>query len=157
LRLPGSAATFKTQHYSIQPFNSSNLLKLADIFFFVFHTVLTLFNLFGWAFRRTRQFNLITLLLTGFSWGVLGIFYGFGYCFLTDWHWSVREELGYETPYNSYIQFFFDTVFGVKTTAKVADTWTLILFLAALAISITLNIRDYRQKRIKRHKTMADG
>jgi len=122
-----------------------HLLRFLDIFFFVFHTFLTLFNLFGWAFRRTRRWNLITLLLTGFSWGVLGIFYGFGYCFLTDWHWSVREELGYETLYNSYIQFFLDAAFGIKTTARVADTWTLILFLVALIASITLNIRDSKK------------
>lgn len=115
------------------------MLAALDIFFFVFHTVLTLFNLVGWAFRKTRRSNLITLLLTGFSWGVLGIFYGFGYCFLTDWHWAVREKLGYDTPYNSYIQFFLDEVFGIQTTARTADTWTLVLFVGALIASITVN------------------
>lgn len=115
------------------------MLAALDIFFFVFHTVLTLFNLVGWAFRKTRRLNLITLLLTGFSWGVLGIFYGFGYCFLTDWHWAVREKLGYDTPYNSYIQFFLDEVFGIQTTARTADTWTLVLFVGALIASITVN------------------
>ena len=122
------------------------MLKFLDIFFFVFHTALTLFNLFGWAFRKTRRWNLITLLVTGFSWGVLGIFYGFGYCFLTDWHWLVREELGYTTPYNSYIQFFLDTVFGIKTTARATDTWTLALFLVALVLSIGMNIRDRKMR-----------
>lgn len=117
------------------------MLAALNIFFFVFHTVLTLFNLVGWAFRKTRRLNLITLLLTAFSWGVLGIFYGFGYCFLTDWHWAVREKLGYDTPYNSYIQFFVDEVFGIQTSARTADTWTLILFIAALIASITVNVR----------------
>lgn len=117
------------------------MLAALNIFFFVFHTVLTLFNLVGWAFRKTRRLNLITLLLTAFSWGVLGIFYGFGYCFLTDWHWAVREKLGYDTPYNSYIQFFVDEVFGIRTSARTADTWTLILFIAALIASITVNVR----------------
>lgn len=122
------------------------MLVALDIFFFVFHTLLTVFNLVGWAFRKTRRLNLITLLLTAFSWGVLGIFYGFGYCFLTDWHWMVRDRLGYETPYNSYIQFFLNTAFGIKTTAHTADTWTLILFVAALTISIGVNLQMKRKR-----------
>jgi|SRR5690606_28679776 hypothetical protein len=122
------------------------MLIALDIFFFVFHTALTLFNLLGWAFRKTRRLNLITLLLTGFSWGVLGIFYGFGYCFLTDWHWMVREKLGYETPYNSYIQFFLDEAFGIQTTARAADTWTLVLFLVALTISIVVNVIQRKRR-----------
>ena len=124
-------------------------LQIADIFFFVFHTVLTVFNLIGWAFRKLCRLNLITLLLTGFSWGVLGIFFGFGYCFLTDWHWTVRQNLGYETPYHSYIQFFLDKVFGIHTTQKIADTGTLVLFLLALLLSVFTNVRDHRRRKLK--------
>jgi len=44
--------------------------------------------------EKTRKANLILLLLTGLSWFGLGIFYGWGYCPLTDWHWKVLRELG---------------------------------------------------------------
>jgi len=38
-----------------------------------------------------------SLLLTAFSWFVLGIWYGWGYCVCTDWHYMVlRDELGGE-------------------------------------------------------------
>src|SRR5690606_8734184 len=122
------------------------MLVALDIFFFVFHTLLTVFNLVGWAFRKTRRLNLITLLLTAFSWVVLGIFYGSGYWFLTDWHWMVRDRLGYETPYNSYIPFFLVTAFVIRTTAHPADTLTLILFVAALTISIGVNLQMKRKR-----------
>jgi hypothetical protein len=67
------------------------LYKVADSFFIIFHSVLICFNLFGWIPKALRKWNLFSLILTTFSWFILGIFYGFGYCFLTDWHWEVRE------------------------------------------------------------------
>ncbi|MGZ8511472.1 MAG: DUF2784 family protein, partial [Chitinophagaceae bacterium] len=58
--------------------------QFLNIFFFVFHTVFTLFNMVGWIFPRTRKLHLITLSITAFSWFVLGIWYGWGYCACTD-------------------------------------------------------------------------
>ena len=60
------------------------LLPVIDLFFVVFHTSLTLFNALGWIGYKTRKLNLVTLLLTGGSWFILGIFYGIGYCPLTE-------------------------------------------------------------------------
>jgi hypothetical protein len=94
------------------------LYKIADIFFFGFHISLILFNLFGWLFKSLRKWNLITLGLTAFSWIVLGAFYGFGYCFLTDWHWQIRDELGYPNPYNSYIHFLIDSILPVTISER---------------------------------------
>jgi len=53
-----------------------------------------LFNLFGWIFRPLRKANLIVLALTGASWFILGIFYGIGYCPLTDWHFKLLYKHG---------------------------------------------------------------
>ena len=117
------------------------LYHIADIFFFVFHIALILFNLFGWIFGRLRKWNLITLGLTAFSWFVLGIFYGFGYCFLTDWHWGIREKLGYENPYNSYIHFLIETVFGISVSVSLVDWLTGILFGVAVVMSVVVNVR----------------
>jgi hypothetical protein len=52
-----------------------NLYKILDIGFICFHTLLILFNLLGWIWASTRRWNLYTLLATGFSWFVLGIWY----------------------------------------------------------------------------------
>ena len=124
----------------------TSLYHIADVFFFAFHVALIFFNLFGWIFKPTRKWNLITLGLTAFSWIVLGIFFGFGYCFLTDWHWEIREKLGYTTPYNSYIHFLIETLFDVQVSARLVDLCTAIFFVAALTMSVISN-RDLLRKR----------
>ncbi|MBT3271653.1 MAG: DUF2784 family protein, partial [Spirochaetales bacterium] len=53
----------------------------------MFHSCVIIFNLTGWIWRKTRIPHLILIGLTAFSWFVLGIWYGFGYCPSTDWHW----------------------------------------------------------------------
>ena len=121
--------------------------QFLNIFFFVFHTALTLFNIFGWIFKRTRKWNLITLLLTAFSWFVLGIWHGWGYCVCTHWHWTVREKLGYHDESNSYIHFLILKLTGINVDPKLVDIVTLIVFFIALILSISLNIRDFRKKK----------
>jgi hypothetical protein len=113
--------------------------KLLDIFFVAFHALLILFNLFGWLHPRTRRLNLLTLLLTGLSWTVLGIFYGFGYCPLTDWHFRVLEKLGNPTPYNSYIQYLLERTLGLRMTTAAADNLTPLFFIGSLGCSVYAN------------------
>ena len=117
-----------------------------NIFFFVFHTAFTLFNITGWLFRKTRKLNLITLLLTAFSWFVLGIWYGWGYCFCTQWHWNVREHLGYHDQRRSYIHFLLLKLTGIDFNEKLVENVTLIVFLISLFMSVWMNIRDLRRK-----------
>ncbi len=124
---------------------SKILYETANIFFFVFHIVLIIFNLFGWIPKRLRKWNLATLVLTAFSWFILGIFYGFGYCFLTDWHWDIREKLGYSTDSNSYIHFLITELIGIPVGEKLVDIFTVILFFAAFVLSIYFNIRDRKR------------
>lgn len=119
--------------------------QLLNIFFFVFHTLFTLFNITGWLFHKTRKLHLITLLLTAFSWFVLGIWYGWGYCVCTDWHWNVRARLGYHDQQNSYIHFLLHKLTGIKFNEKLVDTVTLIVFLVSFVLSIWLNIRDRKK------------
>jgi hypothetical protein len=120
---------------------------LLDWFFLLFHSALILFNLFGWIFSGTRRWNLTVLLLTAASWFGLGIFYGMGYCFLTDWHWQVLEHLS-NTPYeHGYVQYLFRRVAGVSVGAEFADRLTVILFFMALATSLVVNIRDIARKK----------
>ncbi|MBI5707465.1 MAG: DUF2784 family protein [Armatimonadetes bacterium] len=61
-------------------------LAVGNAAFFVFHTALILFNLFGWVSRKTRKWQLVTLGLTACSWLVFGFWRGWGYCLCTDWH-----------------------------------------------------------------------
>jgi hypothetical protein len=114
-------------------------LILADWFFVVFHSSLILFNLFGWIWKKTRKAHLITISLTLLSWGVLGIWYGWGYCPLTDWHWQVLEKLGKADLPNSYISYLLDRVLGWQPSQKWVDAGTLVLTLWAFGMSVWTN------------------
>lgn len=122
------------------------MFEFLNIFFFIFHTALTLFNVFGWMFRKTRKWNLVTLLLTAFSWFGMGIWYGWGYCICTDWHWDVREQLGYHDQQGSYIHFLLVKLTGINFNEDLVEWATLILFFISLVMSVWLNVRDRRRK-----------
>jgi hypothetical protein len=118
------------------------MLKLLDFFFILFHTCLIFFNLFGWIFRKTRVWNLATLLLTGSSWFVLGIFYGIGYCPFTDWHFRVLERMGETGLPVSYIEYIVERLLPVEVDPQLVDIFTVSLYFTALIISIVLNCLD---------------
>jgi hypothetical protein len=128
---------------------------LLDILFVVFHTSLTLFNLFGWVWKKTRLANLITLALTGASWLFLGLMVGVpGYCPLTDWHFDILEKLGKTDLPASYIKYLIDRLTGLDVNQTLVDKATLYSFIAALAISLFLNFKYFRNKR---RKKMSEG
>ena len=120
-----------------------------NIFFFVFHTAFTVFNIIGWIFPKTRKLHLITMLLTAFSWFVLGIWYGWGYCLCTDWHWQVREALGYHDRSNSYIHFLVLKLTGKDLNPSFVDRATIVIFLLCFVLSIWFNIKDRRKQKQK--------
>lgn len=118
-----------------------------NIFFFVFHSSLIIFNLFGWIWKKTRLANLIVILLTAFSWTILGIWYGLGYCPSTDWHWQVREKLGYLDFPSSYTKFLIDSLTGLDVKEALAHTLSVTLLALALGASVFTNLRDWKRKR----------
>jgi hypothetical protein len=118
-----------------------------NIFFFVFHSSLIIFNLFGWIWKKTRLANLIVILLTAFSWTILGIWYGFGFCPCTDWHWQVREKLGYFDMPSSYTKFLIDSLTGLDVKETMVDTLAVTLLAMALVASVFTNVRDWKKKR----------
>ena len=123
------------------------ILKIIDVFFIGFHTILILFNVFGWLVPRWRLANFISLLLTAFSWFILGIWFGWGYCICTDWHWQIREMLGYQNTSSSYIHFLILELTSINIPARLVDTFTAIVFVTAFLISIYLNLKKWKAKR----------
>lgn len=121
-------------------------LKILDIFFFGFHTVLILFNVFGWIIPKWRLLNIILLSLTAFSWFVLGIWYGWGYCICTDWHWQVREMLGFHDMSSSYIHFLILKLANLDLSISYVNKGTVIVFFTAYITSAYLNIQKYMHK-----------
>ena len=118
------------------------ILQMADIFFVVFHTTLTLFNALGWLWKKTRKLNLITLLLTGGSWFILGLFYGIGYCPLTDWHFAILRKLGEKNLPYSYIEYLTERLTPFNPSPGLVDTATAVVFFVALGLSVLLNIKQ---------------
>jgi hypothetical protein len=115
-------------------------------FFFVFHSALIVFNLFGWIWIKTRVANLVVLLLTVFSWTILGIWYGFGFCPSTEWHWQVRAKLGYYDMPSSYTKFLVDSLTGLNVSEKLVDIFAVLFLTLALLASVLTNVRDWRKK-----------
>ena len=122
-------------------------LSFLNIFFFVFHAALTLFNMTGWIFPQTRKLHRVTLLLTAFSWFVLGIWFGWGYCACTDWHWQVREAMGFNDRSNSYIHFLLLKLTGIDFDTKLVENVTLYTFLFCVVAAVWVFFRDRRKKK----------
>jgi len=115
------------------------MLVLLDWFFVIFHTAIIIFNLFGWIWDKTRRANFFLLLLTGCSWFILGIWYGIGYCPITDWHYNILNILGEKNLPNSYVQYLIERVSGIVLDPKMVDLAVIIFFFLALCNSIYLN------------------
>ncbi|MCB1137290.1 MAG: DUF2784 family protein [Leptospiraceae bacterium] len=123
--------------------SQTSLLAL-HYFFQIFHVSLILFNLFGWAWKVARPWNLASLLLTGASWILLAPFFGFGYCPLTDWHYEVLRQLGHFDLPNSYIAYLVESITSIRPSATATDVATGSCYIASLLLSIYLNLRDRR-------------
>lgn len=116
-----------------------SLYELLDQFLIIFHTFLILFNLFGWIWKRTRKINLISLALVAFSWIILGLWYGIGYCPLTDLHWHIKFLTGETNLPYSYIKYLVDFYFNTNSDPILIDYITAISFILSLIISACLN------------------
>jgi len=118
-----------------------------DKFFFIFHSTLIVFILIGWIWRKTRVANLVVVLLTAFSWTILGIWYGFGFCPSTEWHWQVRFKLGHYDMPSSYTKFLVDSLTGLNVSEKLVDIFAVLFLTLALFASVVTNVKDWRKKR----------
>jgi hypothetical protein len=120
------------------------LLFFLNIFFHITHVLIIAFALTGWIFPQTRKLHLIVLLATILSWVGLGFFFGWGYCFWTDWHWQVRDLLGKEHP-TSYIKLLADSLTGHEWNARTVDLITVFVFAIVLVITLGVNFRRRRR------------
>src|SRR3990170_5564223 len=110
-----------------------------DIFFTIAHVVVITFNLFGWIWKKTRKAHLIVVMLTVASWLIIGIWKGIGYCFLTDWHWIVKEKLGETNLPSSFIKYAADNLSGHNFDAKLVDIITACVFIAIILVTVYVN------------------
>ena len=119
---------------------------LLDWFFTLLHLVIIGFNLLGWIWRSTRKLHLIVVVLTLGCWLILGIWYGLGYCPITDWQWQIKEKLGEVNLPNSFIKYYADKISGQDISSLFIDIVTGVSF--TLAIMMTIYLNFIRRKRI---------
>jgi ABC-type Na+ efflux pump permease subunit len=98
-----------------------------------------MFNLTGWIFKPTHKFHLVVVAITCFCWLVLGIWYGFGYCPVTEWQWQIKEQLGETNLPASFITYFINNLLGGSISEKVINNGTGIIFFVVIIITVYLN------------------
>lgn len=126
------------------------MLQLLDLFFSLLHLLIIGFNLFGWIWKSTRKLHLIFVAATAFSWVVLGIWFGFGYCPITDWQWQVKEKLGETGLPNSFIKYFADKIYKNDISSSLVDLLTVIGFGLAVLLSFYTNFMLSRKLSIRK-------
>lgn len=104
----------------------------------IIHLSIIGFFLFAWFLPEYRVLHLILSFSIFFSWFGLGLFYGFGYCLVTDIQWKLKKESGYdpETPY--YIKYIVDKATGANINSKLSNMVTTYTFFVISILSIVL-------------------
>lgn len=122
------------------------MLHAGDIGLTLVHLIIIVFNLFGWIFSTTRRAHFICIMLTAFCWFVLGIWFGWGYCPVTDWQWHIKEKLGETNLPGSFITYYANKITGRHFSDSLINIITLVLFLLAAVISVYVNFFKKKSK-----------
>ncbi|RZJ80335.1 MAG: DUF2784 domain-containing protein [Chryseobacterium sp.] len=110
-----------------------------DFTFTLLHLIIIGFNVLGWIWPATRKLHFIVVLLTAGSWLILGIWYGLGYCPITDWQWQIKERIGETNLPNSFIKYYADQWSGQDISSNFIDAVTAISFALAAVLSVYFN------------------
>ncbi len=114
-------------------------LYILDIFFTLLHLTIIGFNLLGWIWKSTRKLHFYCILITSFSWLILGIWFGLGYCPVTDWQWQVKTKLGEQNLPDSFIKYLADKYTGDSISSSLIDYATALSFAIAAFLSVYFN------------------
>ncbi|HZY39461.1 MAG TPA: DUF2784 domain-containing protein [Mucilaginibacter sp.] len=124
-------------------------LKALDLFLTLLHFVIIGFNLLGWIWQPLRKVHLICVAITAGCWFIVGIWYGIGYCPITDWEWHVKTQLGETNLPNSFIKYYADKISGTSVSASLIDMSISVCFGAAMLLSVYFNFFAKRFKRTR--------
>jgi len=123
-------------------------LQALDYFYTLLHLLIIGANLFAWLFQKTRKLHLYIAGITLFCWLFLGIWYGIGYCPITDWQWQVKTQLGETNLPNSFVKYYLDKLTDKAIPDTTVDIITLGSFLIAIICSIKVNFfaKNYHKR-----------
>jgi hypothetical protein len=125
------------------------MLFLSDVLFTILHLVIIFFNLFGWISVRTRKAHFISIALTAASWFLLGLWFGIGYCPITEWQWQVKEKLGETNLPDSFVKYYGDKLTGKDLNPSMINTLTAVCFAMAVVMSLYVNFMKKRKPKTK--------
>jgi len=114
-------------------------LRALDLLLTLLHFAVIGFNLFGWIWKLTRRVHLICIAVTAGCWFILGIWFGIGYCPITDWQWHIKEKLGETNLPGSFIKYYADKISGRDVNNSFIDTMTAGCFFLAALLSVYVN------------------
>lgn len=117
------------------------MLKLLDVLLTILHLVVIVFNLLGWVVPKWRKAHFWCVVVTLFSWMVLGIWKGWGYCFLTDWAWQIKRELGEAGLPNSFITYIVNNKLSFQVSPDLVDTCTVISFAFCIVVAVYFRVK----------------
>ena len=122
------------------------MLQLLDAFLTLVHFIIIGFNLLGWIWPATRKAHFICVLATAACWFLLGIWFGIGYCPITDWQWRIKEQLGEHDLPASFIKYYADKISGKNISSSLIDSITVISFAVAALLSVYVNFIKKKNK-----------
>jgi Protein of Unknown function (DUF2784) len=114
-------------------------LHVLDLLLTLFHFAIIAFNLFGCVWKATRKAHLICITITAGCWFILGIWFGIGYCPVTDWQWNIKEKLGETNLPGSFIKYYADKISGRDVNDSFIDVMTSGCFFLAAVLSVYVN------------------
>ncbi len=100
----------------------------------VLHVTVISLCVLGWTHPALHAIQFWVILAVAFSWFVLGLRMGMGYCLLTDLQWRVKDKLGHGDRPNSYVKYAIDRVLGTDMAPRLAKrivVWGFALSVAA--------------------------
>ncbi|MEP6595626.1 MAG: DUF2784 domain-containing protein [Ginsengibacter sp.] len=123
------------------------MLYFLDALLTLLHVTIITINLFGWILPATRRFHFVFILITSFCWFILGIWFGMGYCPITDWQWKVKEQLGERNLPASFITYYVNKITHKTFSDGFINVFTLICFLVAAMLSVYFNFIKGKKKK----------
>lgn len=116
--------------------------EFANLIYHVIHLAVIIINcVFGFIPGRCQRLFILTYTTTIVSWLGFGLQYGLGYCFLTDWHWQLKRDMGEHNLPPSYIHYISETWLNLDLSRGAIDMGVAMIFIALLLVYI-VNIKN---------------
>lgn len=97
------------------------ILNFLNMIFHGLHLLVIIVNVFFVFIPPLRKIHFIIINITALSWASGGFFGSFGYCFLTDYHWHIKEKLGETTLPPDYISYLLINFMGIHLSYTVVQ------------------------------------